>query len=390
MSAAVGHLLDLLKRGGATQLGVGPMSVHCVDAVIELANTVRMPLMLIASRRQVECASKGGGYVNGWSTETFAQYVRKRDRGGYVILCRDHGGPWQNYQEVNDGNNLDAAMKSAKESIHVDIQAGFDIIHLDPSIDIHQPPTQEQILERLFDLYEDALALSGRLNAGIEIEIGSEEQSGANQEMSVFVELLRRTDEHCRRNSLQKPLFVVAQTGTLVKETSNVGSFDDPFRRRGTLPAEIQVPALLDICRKHGVHLKEHNADYLSNEALVWHPRLGIHAINIAPELGVGQTRHLIRIGEEFGLHADVEAFLQLSYESGKWTKWMLPNSKATDRDRAIIAGHYLFSDPAFQEIEARIRLACSRKGLDLDQSIRDTLKLTIMRMMACLGLSQA
>ena len=29
--------------------------------------------------------------------------------------------------------------------------------------------------------------------------------------------------------------------------------------------------------------MKEHNADYLSNEAISWHPRLGIPAANVAP-----------------------------------------------------------------------------------------------------------
>ena len=63
-----------------TLLGIGPMSKNCVDVVIELANTYNIPLMLIASRRQIESEKLGRGYVNNWSTEEFAEYVKKRDK----------------------------------------------------------------------------------------------------------------------------------------------------------------------------------------------------------------------------------------------------------------------------------------------------------------------
>ena len=65
----------------------------------------------------------------------------------------------------------------------------------------------------------------------------------------------------------------------------NIGSFDLPLRVKDEIPAEIQLQRLSKLVLKNNV-LKEHNADYLSNEALSWHPRLGIHAANIAPEFG--------------------------------------------------------------------------------------------------------
>ena len=42
------------------------MSVNCVDASIEIADKNNIPLMLIASRRQVDAECFGGGYVNNW------------------------------------------------------------------------------------------------------------------------------------------------------------------------------------------------------------------------------------------------------------------------------------------------------------------------------------
>ena len=69
-----------LKKTPNTLLCVGPMSVNCVDATIELANQYDVPLMLIASRRQIDSKDFGGGYVNNWTTEEFANYVTKHDK----------------------------------------------------------------------------------------------------------------------------------------------------------------------------------------------------------------------------------------------------------------------------------------------------------------------
>ena len=47
-----------------------------------------------------------------------------------------------------------AAMDSAKVSYAADLDAGFEILHIDPSIDIHGQPDIEEVLERSFELYE--------------------------------------------------------------------------------------------------------------------------------------------------------------------------------------------------------------------------------------------
>ena len=51
----------ILSSKCCTLLGVGPMSINCVDAVIELGNENNIPLMLIASRRQIDSEYFGGG-----------------------------------------------------------------------------------------------------------------------------------------------------------------------------------------------------------------------------------------------------------------------------------------------------------------------------------------
>ena len=45
-----------------------------VQAAADTLNEFNIPLMLIASRRQIESKKLGGGYVNNWSTEEFSKY----------------------------------------------------------------------------------------------------------------------------------------------------------------------------------------------------------------------------------------------------------------------------------------------------------------------------
>ena len=36
-------------------------------------------------------------------------------------------------------------------------------------------------------------------------------------------------------------------------ETRNVGSFDSPLRVANEIPAEIQIPKMIQICNEHGI-----------------------------------------------------------------------------------------------------------------------------------------
>jgi D-tagatose-1,6-bisphosphate aldolase subunit GatZ/KbaZ-like len=361
----------------ATLLGVGPMSQNCVDGAIELANDHEIPLMLIASRRQIECEEMGGGYVNNWSTEAFAKYVTERDRKGKIILARDHGGPWQNPAEVLAKCSLRNAMESAKNSYEVDIASGFQLIHIDPSVDIHGSPSVADILERVYELYEHCWSTAKSLRKDIIFEIGTEEQSGGTNSVEELELVLKDISAFCQRNTLPRPSFVVMQTGTRVMETRNVGSFDAPFRISDELPAEIQVPRMLELCQKYGIYMKEHNTDYLSDEALSWHPKLGIHAANVAPEFGVTETRAFIELLRSKGLENLLMRFLELSYNSKKWLKWMVPDTTASDFDRSVIAGHYVFSTPEFREIKAQ---AEAESKMNVDTYLKEHVKTCITR----------
>ena len=368
-----------LKRR-CTLLGVGPMSINCVDAAIELSNEYISPIMLIASRRQIDSEQFNGGYVNNWTTPEFSRYVKNKDKRGDIILARDHGGPWQNNKEKEKKMSLRQAMQSAKESYKSDIDSGFKILHIDPSIDIHGVPSKNDLLERLFELYEYCWSYAQDTGKEIIFEVGTEEQSGSTNTQEELDSTLFYIERFCNKNNFPLPTFVVIQTGTRVMEMRNVGSFDSPLRVFDEIASEIQVPKMIEICKRHNVFMKEHNTDYLSDVALSWHPRLGIHAANVAPEFGVAETMAFLQIIENNGLKQLGERFLHLAYNSKKWDKWMLPNSTASDRDKSIISGHYIFSTPEFLELKKEADQNLKSKKIDLDTYLRNQVKKSIFR----------
>ena len=378
------HLDNYRQDKNCTLLCVGPMSKNCVDATIELADEYKTPLMLIASRRQIDSEQFGGGYVENWSTKKFADYVRSKDINQNIILARDHGGPWQNELEKSQNMNLKDAMQSAKDSYRADIDAGFHMLHIDPSVDIHSQPNADQVLERVYELYDFCWSYAQQKDQDIIFEIGTEEQSGGNNSKDELEYTLENMRKFCKNNKIPFPSFIVIQAGTRVMETKNIGSFDSPIRVENELPPEIQIPQMIDICNKYGIFMKEHNTDYLSTDSLKWQPRLGIHAANIAPEFGVAETRAFIDMLKEGG-HTDLlDEFLKISYESMKWKKWMLKNTDANDTDRAIIAGHYVFSSNEFIKLKAK----ALKKIDNLEGFLKKKVKESIFRYMNAFNLT--
>ena len=377
------RLKNYRKNRNCTLLGVGPMSKNCIDATIELANEYCTPLMLIASRRQIDSEQFGGGYVENWTTEQFADYVIYKDTKKNIILARDHGGPWQNELEISNKLNLNDAMQSAKESYRADIDAGFQMLHIDPSVDIHANPNIDQVLERVYELYEFCWTYSQQKKQDVIFEIGTEEQNGSNntqEELEYTLECMRK---FCKSNKLPYPSFIVIQAGTRVMEMRNVGSFDSPIRVANELPPEIQIPRMISICNHYRIFMKEHNADYLSTDSLKWQPRLGIHAANIAPEFGVAESKAFIDLMENSNQNILLEEFLRISYDSKKWEKWMINATSASDKDRAIISGHYIFSTAECLELKNQARFHIK----DLDTQLKNKVKESIFRYMKAFNL---
>ena len=374
-------------RERKTLLGVGTMSKNCVDASIEISKKLDCPIMLIASRSQIDCASQDGGYANKWTTENFADYVKKKVKKTKIFMCRDHGGPWQNNNEVNFKYSLNKTMESAKESFKIDIENDFKILHIDTSIDIkHKKLDFNKSIERLFELYEFCYGYSKRKKKKIFFEVGTEEQSGSTSTFEEVENTINEIQKRCLKLKLPFPTFIVIQSGTKVVERRNIGSFESYIRVSNELPVEIQLIKNLEICKKYKIFMKEHNADYLKTDSIEWHPLLGIHASNVAPEFGVSETLALFKIFENEKLIKIEEEFIDIAYKSNKWKKWILDENKLSRKEKAIICGHYVFSDKRVLEIKEELKKILIKRGIDLDDFLKQNIKKSISRYLTGFG----
>ena len=380
---------ERFRRRDCTHLCVGPMSINCVDATIELAEEHDVPLVLIASRRQVECLELGSGYVNNWDTFAFARYVRERGHNDNVILARDHGGPWQHPMESKRFMEVEDAMESAKLSFLRDIEAGFQILHIDPVVNLdQQPPTLEWVLDKVFELYAYCMDIAHSLGREILIELGTEEQkqSPVSDPESLAV-LLDGVMDFCKKNKFMNPAFMVVQTGTKVVGRSNVGDFPSEEKDIQSYIQRHRLSEIVDMFNQKEIMLKEHNTDYLSDTSLQFHPKIGIHAANVAPEFGVVETSALMRIMDKCSLKKLRDEFIEVCVNSGKWDKWVAPGKETSDLEKALICGHYVFSDDRIIEIKRSIQATYSRTGGDLEKELKLSVKSAILRYMKCFGL---
>lgn len=366
-------LLDLQKTGdSATLLGIGPMSKNCVQATLELSQEDDYPVMFIASRNQVDADELGGGYVNGWNQFTFAKAVEEvANEIGYdnlYYLCRDHGGPWQRDKERNDHLPLEEAMDLGKKSYVADIEAGFDLLMIDPTKDpfeVGKVIPLETVLARTVDLIEFCeQERKARNLPEIGYEVGTEETNGGLTSTETYEKFILQLKAELEKRGLPMPTFIVGQTGTLTRKTEQVGTFN--FKN---------AYDLAQMAKEYGVGLKEHNGDYLDDVTLLEHIPSAITATNVAPQYGTEETRAYLNLAAveaklvEYGLVEEASntrgILLVHAIKSERWRKWMVGEQKNLTVEEIIqqndhelqadildIAGHYTFND---DEVKAEI-----------------------------------
>lgn len=357
-----------------TILGVGPMSMNCIDAANNLSLKYKVPIFLICSRRQIDSKLHGGGYVNNWTTEELSSYL-KRKKNKYLILSRDHGGPWQNNNEIQQKMHIGQAMRSAKQSFEADILNDFKVIHVDPSLNIDNKNTLKRAVDNIFELYEYCFEFSTKNKKKIIFEIGTEEQTGFSDNFLELENLVSNILIKLDKSKLPKPMFMVAQTGTRVIENKNIGSLDFPDKRMiNQLPAEITLPKISKMFEKYEIFIKQHNTDYLSNETLKWLPRLGIHAVNVAPEFGYIESLEYSKILKKYNLKKSLESFYQIAYESNKWKKWV-ENQSHSIEFKALLCGHYIYSDKNFIESKKEAEFILNKKGIHLNNYLKNKIE---------------
>lgn len=391
----------------ATLLGVGPMSSNVIRACFESAKENNYPLMFIASRNQIDLKKYGGGYVNGWDQFDFVNNIKKISQElnfPYYYICRDHGGPWQRDEERNAHLPLEEALEIAKESFRADIEAGFDLIMVDPTKDPFvsgKTVDIEFVIKHTIDLIAFCEKERKKNNiAEISYEVGTEETNGGLTTIKEYGFFLKELKNRLKELSLPYPTFAVGQTGTLVKSTIQAGKFDIKVAQK-----------LSDMAYEHEVYLKEHNGDYLDEVSLLKHIPSKVSAVNVAPQFGTEETRgyinlckieeSLIKIGKLKDKSNLREVLVKESIKTNRWKKWVSSEIQKLDYDNIIsnenlsneileIAGHYTLNKP--EAIKEKEKLFNNLKKVDIDGNryIIDRIKMSVQTYVNCLNLKNS
>lgn len=303
------------------KLGFGPMSQLITETLANYAQSTRSPLMIIASRNQVDADS---GYV--MTTQQLKEQLSPL-RSEYLMLCRDHCGPY--FLDSEKHINLSAAIESTKKTIAGDIENGFDLIHIDTSR-----------CENPYSIAEELFNFCLKLNPAIKFEFGTEENIGVTAAVSKYKDDVQFASQFSNME------FVVAQTGSLTEEDKQTGNFNLNLVRQ-----------LVEHAETAGVKLKEHNADYLTEWQIKLRKKAGVHACNIAPQLGVIQTKTMLELANYY--EVDTTEFGNLVLASNKWAKWTQTTNLGI---RIAVAGHYCFNSAEYRKLEDSVSKFCNAK----------------------------
>lgn len=312
------------------KLGFGPMSNWIIEAICDFAQSNDTELAIIASRNQVD---NNDGYVC-----TTEELVKKVNKNPYIKICRDHCGPY--FLDSQKNSQLIDEINKVKETIYTDIQQGFDLIHIDTS------RCQDQ-----FGIAEELIKFSLDLKPELLFEFGTEENIGLETNVSVYKNLVDFAKHFTNIR------FVVAQTGSLVYETKQTGTFDINT-----------VPKLVEIATNANVKLKEHNADYLDAAQIALRRQIGIHAMNIAPQLGVVQTMTILDLADKFKI--DTSDFTKTVIDSLKWKKW---TDSKSDKIMVASSGHYCYNTDTYKNLCDKLKFF-----VDVESEVKSNIKSVI------------
>lgn len=406
LNEVVQKMLVLEGKDKASLLGIGPMSRTLIKASMLLAKEKDFPLMFIASRNQVDADELGGGYVCNWNQQRFAAAIKEAaDEVGYdglYYLCRDHGGPWQRDNERNAHLPEKEAMDLGKRSYLVDLENGFDLLHIDPTKDpyvVGKSIDMEINIKRTIELIETVEKERKIRNfPEISYEVGTEETNGGLTSSENYEVFIKRLNSRLAEKNLPRPAFIVGNTGTLTRLTQNVGHIDSTACK-----------VLSAVAKKYHVGLKEHNGDYLDDAVLLEHPALGVTAMNVAPEFGTVETQaylKLIEVEQRLAKQGLVEKQSNLekvvqeeAVKSGRWKKWMVDGKdklsaeeilKDQDLTRMIteISGHYTFNNDSVKNEIKKLYVSLSENGIDGEAYVVNQIKDSIDRYVKCFNLA--
>lgn len=361
-----------------------PNSISVIRAALKSAKRCDAPVKFAATLNQVDL---DGGYT-GLTASEFVKTIRLQARNidvtSPVIVAIDHGGPWLKDLHKHENWSYSKTMNAVKKSFEAAIEAGYDLIHVDPTIDITLPKGEiisiDVVAERTIELIVHAETFRRANNyPPIAYEVGTEEVHGGLADMSVFKRFLELLKQGLKQNGLEDvwPCFIVGKVGTDLHTTI----FDAEVARQ-----------LTDVAKSYGSLIKGHYSDSVANPEA--YPESGMGAANIGPEFTEMEYDALIELEQvqqilfDEGKVAKRIAMKKTLWEavihSGRWKKWLNENENANDfyansverQEWLVKTGcRYIWENPDVVANRARLYQNLRGQGIDPDIIVESTIE---------------
>src|SRR3712207_3286456 len=307
-----------------TLLAVCPNSDAVLEAAIAVAARTGAPMLFATTLNQVD---RDGGYT-GWTPKEYVarigELAEKHGCDSPLYPCLDHGGPWLKDAHAQAKFGFAEAMDEVKRSITACLEAGYALLHVDPTVDPSlsgDGPLDVRIVAmRTVELMEHAEAERQRLDIGsVAYEVGTEEVAGGLANMESFESFVRLLRVALEEKGLTQawPAFVVGKVGTDLHTTL----FDPDVAKK-----------LRAITAPHGSLVKGHYTDWVDNPEA--YPMSGMGGANVGPEFTAEEAEALRTLCDyeaalaRSGPFAPSRFFKALTtavLESGRWRKWLQP-----------------------------------------------------------------
>ena len=323
-----------------TLLSVSPNSPAVLEAAVRCAALHNTPMFLSASLNAVDC---DGGYTT-WSPADFVYqmytFAHKYEWRGPLYPGLSHCGPWLKDSHISNNLTYEQAMQEVKLSLAACVQAGYQLIHIDTTMDRRLPPSQmmqvERMAPRTIELIQYAEEVRNRCTLSpVAYAAASEEvQSGlANfNKFQIFVSSLRSSMSGLKLMDAW-PAFFVATVGT--------GPFSAGFSQAAANQAYTGTAST-------GALAMGHYTDWVDDPSL--YPRTGVGCANLGSELTTEEVHALSDLCQneaeilagntQIAPSNFLETLEQAVIASQCWKKWL--KSEEKDKDFAEI-------DPARQ-----------------------------------------
>ncbi len=330
LNEIVARMIALRAQGiQLTLLAACPNSAAVLEAAVKVAAANNLPMLFAATLNQVD---RDGGYT-GWTPQTFVASIRhyagKYRWDGPLYPCLDHGGPWLKDLHALANLSYEETMGEVKASLVACLEAGYALLHVDPTVDRTLPPGRpvpiDTVVARTIELIEHAERERERRELPpVSYEVGTEEVHGGLVDRDAFCRFVHSLRAGlAERNLLAAwPCFIVARVGTDLHTT-----FFDPQSARW----------LYDVVAPLGSLIKGHYTDWVENPAE--YPATGMGGANVGPEFTAEEYLALQELcAKEADMkrsrpHMELSSFMtaleQAVYDSMRWRKWVLPEEYA-------------------------------------------------------------